>query len=345
MVSSQPSIGAMLCAGEDRETPSPPPHVALCLAGHVRTFVNPIVYRSLKENLVDALGVPRIELFAYLKLTDQLGNVERQLTRRSMPSLIQKERSVRHALRSIGFEPQLQADAGRVKLVNSSNPLPRAKCAAYDKQRWSRAVGVSQPNRFKTYAYLQSLLGQLDNRHTCAGMVEQFEIRARRFFDWVIYARPDLVWYRPIRPYCFHNLSITVSHHDWAFTIPRRELLAVLAMPYDDYHGCRADFPMGMLIEHWDVGRWSAHGIGEPAEKRRGRPPIQQNWAGIPAMVMREDFDDKAAFCNHLHVAEQRPFEPSRRVLCRRVMRRNPYNAALRSAAGDGDERRTRTRH
>lgn len=329
---SSQHFGAMLCD----DPSSPPPRVAICLAGHARTFTHRLVHRSFKDNVVDSLGAPSV-LFAYLKHSDRSGHAfHRSLVRNNVAH-------VRQALRTVGLDEQREDDAVRVRLIRGSRHLPYARCHSYDggmRQRHAADRLGKLSNRFNTTSYLQSLLGQLDNRNTCVTMVARYESRARREFDWVLYARPDLLWYRPIRPYCFHNLSATVSHHDWAFMMPRRQLESVLQKPYLDYYGCRADLVPGMFIERWDVQRWRAHGlsgIGRPARGQNRRsnrtvpppPPIQQNWAGIPAMLMRPSRSDRDLFCNHLNVAEQREWEPHRNELCMRFMHNNSYNRVL----------------
>jgi hypothetical protein len=127
-----------------------------------------------------------------------------------------------------------------------------------------------------------------------------------------------------MRPFCYHNLSMTVSHHDWAFLMPRTMLERLLLLPREDYYECRADFPPGTLIEHWDVARWRAHGVGGVGDKRG---PIQQHWAGVPAVVMRPEREGgRDTYCQHIDVAEQRPWEPDKRMLCRLLTQGNPFN-------------------
>ncbi|KAJ3106008.1 hypothetical protein HDU97_007192 [Phlyctochytrium planicorne] len=46
-----------------------PPKIAVCMAGAARTLKYPIVYKSIKNNVIDALG-GEVKLFAYLKMHD-----------------------------------------------------------------------------------------------------------------------------------------------------------------------------------------------------------------------------------------------------------------------------------
>ena len=45
-------------------------------------------------------------------------------------------------------------------------------------------------------------MGQLRNRQKCHGLVSGDERATGKRFDWVLYARPDLLWYRPLLPWC-----------------------------------------------------------------------------------------------------------------------------------------------
>ena len=66
-------------------------------------------------------------------------------------------------------------------------------------------------------AYYQSFLGQLESRYQCMRLIEGFERKQQQpqegggggefEFDVVIIARPDLVWYRPVAPWCLHDVG------------------------------------------------------------------------------------------------------------------------------------------
>jgi hypothetical protein len=62
-------FASMLCADF-----GPSPRVAVCLGGGARTFVNPLVFESIRENLLGgSLGAKHIDLFAHLKLAGHRG--------------------------------------------------------------------------------------------------------------------------------------------------------------------------------------------------------------------------------------------------------------------------------
>ena len=162
----------MLCSNT-----GPPPNVALCVGGAARTFVNPLVHRSLKENLMERLGAPVTPL-AFLKLNDARGD-----NRTGFNKLINaEEKQVRNAALAIGVAPEdltIKRD--------SYNPLPQ--CPNYDKF-------VANPSsHLGSAAYYQSMLGQLENRAMCYEAMVARETRTNTTFDWLVVTRPDLTWF------------------------------------------------------------------------------------------------------------------------------------------------------
>lgn len=132
-------------------------------------------------------------------------------------------------------------------------------------------------------------MGQLRNRQKCHGLVSGDERATGKRFDWVLYARPDLLWYRPLLPWCLWGglpWSPTPPKHaartapaaadapphgaleasrrrspsgdlrpwrkwDWAFLTTRRHADALLEAPDRDYWACRAPFNAGDVVELW----------------------------------------------------------------------------------------------
>ena len=62
------SFTEALCAAN-----GPPPLFALLLVGNVRTFYEPRVYKSIRANLIDALGAPSVAFCRRLRVIDQKG--------------------------------------------------------------------------------------------------------------------------------------------------------------------------------------------------------------------------------------------------------------------------------
>ena len=132
-----------------------------------------------------------------------------------------------------------------------------------------------------TLDYLKAALGQLESRYFGAQMIEQFERIKRQRFDWVLFARPDLLWYRPLWPWCFFSRNSTLpqplSNWDFVFLLPRATMWPILQAPYVRYHSCKEDIPRCKSLEHYQRGVWLQHQLY----------PIQQHRTGLPALIAR----------------------------------------------------------
>ena len=156
-------------------------------------------------------------------------------------------------------------------------------------------------------AYLSAAIAQLESRYLGLQMIEQYETRQRLRFDWVLFARPDLLWYRPLRPWCFFSRNRTlprpIAKADFAFLLPRDKAFAVLQAPFVRYRSCVEDFPRCKSLEHYQRGVWRRHGVY----------PIEQHATGLPALIARPNskWNRGPYTCrNYMHVAEQQPWEP-----------------------------------
>ena len=139
-------------------------------------------------------------------------------------------------------------------------------------------------------AYYQSFLGQLESRFQCMKLIEAFEERTRHgrrqrrrgerrrvndasadapaeeeeeeeeedkrkgVFDWVIIARPDLVWYRSVAPWCLHDVGeLGKRFGDWVFWVPRNKATSYFVTPHEEHHNCRLPVAPGAPLE---VSEW-----------------------------------------------------------------------------------------
>lgn len=61
--------------------------VAVCLSGHVRSFVHPIVHMSIRRNLVDAMREDgcEVDVFAYASSGDTVSSVKKVMTKKESP--------------------------------------------------------------------------------------------------------------------------------------------------------------------------------------------------------------------------------------------------------------------
>ena len=85
-------------------------------------------------------------------------------------------------------------------------------------------------------------------------MIEEHERRHKYTFTAVLSARPDLLWYRAMLPWCFLDLTSQTHrlHSDWAYLMPRQSARAIMKWPHAAYTGCSKDFNGSMhSIESW----------------------------------------------------------------------------------------------
>ena len=108
-------IAAVLCAGQPRK-----PHIALCLGGAARTFVQPLVHRSIYEHVIRALGA-NVVVFACLSSEDAK-------PWKAVPAIHHNRSRVDAALRAIGV-PAHQAHVDEAGCEASSGAF--ARCANY----------------------------------------------------------------------------------------------------------------------------------------------------------------------------------------------------------------------
>lgn len=61
--------------------------VAVCLSGHIRSFVHPIVHMSIRRNLVDAMQEDgcEVDVFAYVSSGDTVASVKKVMTKKQGP--------------------------------------------------------------------------------------------------------------------------------------------------------------------------------------------------------------------------------------------------------------------
>eukprot|EP00756_Hemistasia_phaeocysticola_P031543 Hpha_TRINITY_DN16359_c3_g5::TRINITY_DN16359_c3_g5_i1::g.59178::m.59178 len=209
------NIASLLCSPS-----GPAPNVALCIAGASRTFQNKLVYRSLKENLIDRLGAP-VTTFALLKMGDARGD-----SRKGFSATIgATEEGVRQACRVVGVS--------KLQIKQESYNKP-PNCTNYPVYQTFQQCPTCHVTGF---AHQQSLLGQLESRAMCFRMISEHERLHNRTFDWVLLARPDLTWFDAVVPWCRHTLPKRLW--DWSFWLPRRHAHRQLWEPWVDHYSCK----------------------------------------------------------------------------------------------------------
>eukprot|EP00325_Prymnesiales_sp_UTEX-LB-985_P002507 CAMPEP_0174697130 /NCGR_PEP_ID=MMETSP1094-20130205/3079_1 /TAXON_ID=156173 /ORGANISM="Chrysochromulina brevifilum, Strain UTEX LB 985" /LENGTH=264 /DNA_ID=CAMNT_0015894049 /DNA_START=120 /DNA_END=914 /DNA_ORIENTATION=- len=205
-----------------------PPRIALLISGGFRALTLPLVYYSFKQNVIDALGT-QPTVFMYLKVNQ------------AEPSLSQE--AVALMLKVTGIPRK------HVVMLNESAPVKLAECPRY--KIWPRGNPTDRHHRLE---WLVHIVAQLENRAESTKLIEEHERRTSKRFHWVFYARPDLLWYEPVRPWCFisatsRGFTQIISRHDYAFLLPRELMPVLLQSPYYAYMTCKKDITPGKIIE------------------------------------------------------------------------------------------------
>ena len=120
-----------------------------------------------------------------------------------------------------------------------------------------------------TEAKYQSVLGQLTNHKTCFEMLEKHEKEHRVAFGWVIYARPDLTWWKAVAPWCRHALP--KRHRDFSFWFPRDRAKELLYDPHAAHYACKAPPRENELVEAFFVHNSNLHGLRDGRAASSGR--------------------------------------------------------------------------
>ena len=251
--------------------------------------------------MIDAIGAP-ITAFARLKLADGVSwKADNPSQRSNARGHAGGKASILRALAAVGIPPD------RTSLVEDEG-APMPDCPGYSSHRFVDNSSF----RHGRPSYLRSMAGQLESRHAGVAMVVAHETRFGVRFDWVLYTRPDLLWYRPLRPWCYLSRNATLPPaaalrtQDFAFLLPRAMADAALAAPHRAYHACRADLPHGKLFEHWQRGLWRANGVWPN--------PFEGNAWTLPTVVIREQpwlYGRREFSCTgYLRIAERREAEP-----------------------------------
>lgn len=234
------SFTEALCAAN-----GPPPLFALLLVGNVRTFYEPRVYKSIRANLIDALGAPSVA-FLYGKLDAELVRG----TTRSGVKIKPTDKESAHGFsggprRSYGQRMEelhraaefLSSNGGPevvMKVVNSSH------ASHYINQRCPWLAWAGRERWFWETAFA----GQLQSHAIGYDMMEAYEAKHQRYFTSVAKVRLDGMWLASIRPWCTYRLdaayTIFPQPQDWFFMVPRRAAKLVFLEPFRRYQNCSA---------------------------------------------------------------------------------------------------------
>ena len=210
-----------------RHAPAPP-SVAVLIGGLARGFTKPERWRSLRTNVLESLGAP-VELLLYLKEFREPGP----------PSA--KWRPPASSTQNASWEPdgdgaldaaiaELRPTMVRVDRDGGTEARLRSQYNRTCVARSSRHATDSKASLGPVDRPLQPMGMQMGYWHTMkrlwAMMCEREAARTLRF-DRVMYARPDLVHYLGMGPYClyqpatvYHSIGDDCGEH-WKRSTPR----------------------------------------------------------------------------------------------------------------------------
>ena len=234
----------------------PPPRCVLCITGAARgSFATPLALSALRKNFVEALGCP-VRILLQLKTEDSM----KELSVSRMGFGVHTAPVA--ALKSALLLPWLASRLEEAVIVNGSGSFLGALTPSADNRPASqpiRAVVTSNSSAWRAYRarrctlspYLSAgnnqermLLNHL-GQSWCRAAIQRAEMRQGHPFDLVAFARPDLVWWRPVRPWCTWfgtretggasdevgttMLSCNHSGCDMAWVAPRRYAITLLS--------------------------------------------------------------------------------------------------------------------
>ena len=200
--------------------------MAVLIGGLARGFAKPERWRSLRSNVLESLGAPDVELLLYLKEFREAGP----------PSA--KWRPPASSAHNASWEPDGEAALNQaiaelgptmVKIDRDGGTEARLRlqynrtCVARSSHRDNESLGTV--NR-----QLQPIGLQMGYWHTMKrlwSMLREREVARRVRFELVMFARPDLVHYLSMGPYClyrpatvYHSIGDDCGEH-WKRSTPR----------------------------------------------------------------------------------------------------------------------------
>lgn len=248
-----------------KSDPRPPPATAFCIAGSARSFGTPLVQVHMRHNLLTALGgSDQSRLFLHLKLLDSAKNTTssgqkfKQHTDVTLDNLLASLRlpwiSKRLAEAVIvNGSGSIDPRAAGCKTASPTcimQPNPRAwrdyrlmNCLRHpDDDKYPNTTMFSgvTPDGHKQGTCCppsNSFVSVSNNEERqimqhlgigwCGHAVPRYESARGQKFDLVVYARPDLIWWSSVQPWCTwkwtdHMIGCEGPMCDMVWMVPRR---------------------------------------------------------------------------------------------------------------------------
>ena len=203
------------------------PRVAFCVTGAARSFATPLVLTMLRHNLFGALGAAEgSRFFLQLKRYDS----DKLSVKSSTNFPRHNETTVAH-LRGALATPWLHRVTAEAIIVDGSGATSIDATGSDEREmqhqggHHSTVIAASRDQLWQQYRASQctaagpapccevgDYLREANNQERmllhhlgigwCRASISRYESRSGRAFDMVVYTRPDLVWWKPMLPWC-----------------------------------------------------------------------------------------------------------------------------------------------
>lgn len=266
------------------------PLVALFIVGAARTFSQPLLYLTIRTNLVEAFG-GQTTVFVNVKLKDDRGDRRLMYGRLITPSYKDTLAAVR----------ALDQTAHRV--VSRIRP-----------GEWNGPCSDSMILKGRRHDLSHSLHQQAMSRAESLEMLLADEARHNITYQTVIFTRPDVAWPLPIRPWCWWPTEIRSRLTDWSWIFPRRDSEVFLGGPRSQL-AARCQHSFGTVEgfmhsiysapEHFDdlpgiVTRQNRRGMPETSSRQRNK--YQLRWRAIDGRQIGDDITFRNP-CSNVNVS------------------------------------------
>ena len=258
------ALSSELCAAT-----RPRPLIAVLICGNFRTFGDPRVYKSIRHNLVEALGGD-IVVFVWGRMDsahkafEPLAKVKH--TARGEPAMYTYAQHLERIRTAAAYIAKGSGTGGgqdvevHLQLANSTDTagLVNERCTWLDALKYSSnqahrplvgQLGATPSSAVARDRWLSSwratrlqYVGQMSTHHEVFRMMEGYERLRGVRFDRVAKARPDGVWLRAVAPYCAYLpaavYSVSKQPADWFFLGPRDVVADAMRGVWERYRVC-----------------------------------------------------------------------------------------------------------